>query len=319
MATRWLPALDHGAISGVEVSKSELGKGSDATVYSGVWYGARVAVKILHRALVDPNNTQEGTRALLERFRQECGRLQLLRHPNIVQFLGVIRIDDGRPALVTELLRCSLLHRYQSKPALSLAQSVRLLRDGAAGLSYLHSLSIIHRDITTRNVLVTNDGRAKLADVGLARYAHLAGDNPTQRMYMTEVPGTVLYMAPETFTTRPIYNVEVDVFSYGVLMLALLLCREPAAELLYSPRTQLVDGETQVIPEVARRAGDLRELGFQHALYFVVVRCLQNSPNQRPTSDDLFAQLSNAVQAYAAAEEIDDVQVRLVQQKIKTK
>ena len=141
--------------------QSELGRGSDAAVYRGTWHGAPVAVKLLHDALVDPRNADEGRTALLARFLREGQRLRRLRHPNIVLFLGLCRSRGGLPALVTEIMNGTLADRYKAHPPLTLLQELRLLRDVSAAMSYLHSLDIIHRDLTTRNVLVSNEERAK--------------------------------------------------------------------------------------------------------------------------------------------------------------
>jgi len=212
---------------------SELGRGSDAAVYLGHWYGAPVAVKVLHPELVAPENDPEGSQALVTRFQQEGVRLRRLRHPAVVQFLGIYRSLRGLPALVTELMDGTLFSRYRSIPALTRLQEFRFLRDSAMALAYLHSQSIIHRDLTTRNVLVTKDGRAKVADVGLSRCLH--GHRPTDVMAMTQAPGTLLYMSPESLTEDPRYDIRLDIFSFGVLSMAVLLRREPDGRLLMAP------------------------------------------------------------------------------------
>ena len=217
--------------------QSELGRGSDAAVYRGTWHGAPVAVKLLRDALVDLRDAGEGRTALLAQFLRESQQLRRLRHPNIVLFLGLCRSRGGLPALVTEIMNGTLRDRYQVLPPLTLLQELRLLRDVSAALSYLHSLEIIHRDLTTRNVLVSKDERAKVGDVGLSRSLH--GDHPTDVLAMTQAPGTLLYMSPESLLEEAKYDQSLDIFSLGVLMMALIRRREPDGRLLVSPRIEV--------------------------------------------------------------------------------
>ena len=282
--------------------QSELGRGSDAAVYRGTWHGAPVAVKLLHDALVDPRNADEGRTALLARFLREGQRLRRLRHPNIVLFLGLCRSRGGLPALVTEIMNGTLADRYKARPPLTLLQEFRLLRDVSAAMSYLHSLDIIHRDLTTRNVLVSNEERAKVADVGLSRSLH--GDRPTDVLAMTQAPGTLLYMSPESMSEEAKYNQSLDIFSLGVLMMALILCREPDGRLLVSPRIEVgPSGNVVAIPEVRRRATDLQAVGNGHPLYALITRCLENSKDRRPSALALHSELDGLVRQREGSDE----------------
>ena len=273
---------------------SEIGRGSDAAVYRGTWHGAPVAVKLLHDALVDPRNVEEGRVALLARFLREGQRLRRLRHPNIVLFLGLCRSRGGLPALVTELMDGTLMDRYKARPPLTLLEELRLLRDVSAALSYIHSLDIIHRDLTTRNVLVTKEGRAKVADVGLSRSLH--GDRPTEVLAMTQAPGTLLYMSPESMTEEAKYDLALDIFSFGVLVMALILRQEPDSRLLVSPRIALCpSGNVVSIPEVQRRATHLQAVGNGHPLFTMISRCLENSEDRRPKALELHTELDGLV------------------------
>ena len=288
----------------------ELGRGSDAAVYRGTWHGTPVAVKLLHEALVDPSNAEEGRVALLARFLQEGRRLRRLRHPNIVMFWGLCRSQVGLPALVTELMDGTLMDRYNARPPLGLLQELRLLRDVSAALSYLHSLDIIHRDLTTSNVLVSKEGRAKVADFGLSRSLHddspevlamtqASGTSPTNVLAMTQAPGTLLYMSPESLTAEATYDLAMDIFSFGVLMMALILRREPDSRLLASPNivcTPSPSGSVvRTIPEVQRRIADLGAIPRCHPMFSMIYFCLNNSKDHRPTAQELFANLDGLV------------------------
>ena len=270
-------------IDGVEVDYTRpLGGGADTVVYPGVWQGGPVAVKTLHRLLIDRRNL--GRQDFIARFGRECERLRRLRHENVVEFKGVCRTRDGAPGLVTEKMGESLEKRYLSGE-LSIAEQLKIFQDIAAGLSYVHQEGVIHRDLAPKNVLL---GSAKLADVGVARSIH--GDAvPTM---MTECPGTMAYMPPEAFTDRPQYDDHLDMFSFGVLMMAVINRREPSASLMQAERTvRMQDGTRRSIPEVERRAADFDAIPAEHPLKELIARCLSNEPSLRPSASDVCAEL----------------------------
>ena len=267
--------------------QSKLGRGSDAGVYRGTWYGTPVAVKLLHDALVDPENTEEGKAALLRRFVQEGHRLRSLRHPNVVMFLGMTRWRDDRPVIVTELLNCSLLGRYNAAPRLTPLQELHLLRDTASALAYLHAKNIVHCDLKTENVFVTNEGRAKIGDLGSSR---------SLQECTVQAPGTTLYMSPEALEEGARYGFPLDAFSFGVTLMALVLRREPDGVLLEASRfTTDKDGVVTPVPEVQRRGVDVQAVGGEHPLFAALNRCLENNPDRRPTALEIHSEMNMLV------------------------
>ena len=122
-----------------------------------------------------------------------------LRHPNIVQFLGLFFESNSQiPMLVMEKLDMNLDNLLESVPDLSLLTKLSILGNIANGLVYLHSRlpsPIIHRDLTATNVLLTNSLVAKISDLGNCRIPNM---QPGQLvMMMSEMPGTAVYMPPE--------------------------------------------------------------------------------------------------------------------------
>ena len=139
-----------------------------------------------------------------------------LRHPHIVQFLGVCFLEGQMlPILVMEKMEKSLDDLLESGSNLSLTIKQSLLADVARGLCYLHSHNppIVHRDLTARNVLLTASLLAKISDLGNARFINLQAAN------LTLLPGTVVYMPPEAFDENSEYSTQLDIFSFGHLSL----------------------------------------------------------------------------------------------------
>ena len=145
-----------------------------------------------------------------------------LRHPHIVQFLGVCYLPGSPiPALLMEKLLTSLDNLLETSPNIPLDVKLYLLMGTGRGVVYLHSHTppIAHRDLTARNILIDSGLTAKIADLGVARMVNI---RPGQlAVTMTAGPGNNLYMPPETVqeegATR--YNTSIDIFSFGVVSL----------------------------------------------------------------------------------------------------
>ena len=144
-----------------------------------------------------------------------------LRHPHIVQFLGLCFLQGSAlPVLVMERLDSSLDDLLEGTPDLPLTLKQSLLADVARGLLlYLHARNplIVHRDLSARNVLLTSSLVAKISDLGNARIVNL---QPVQlARTLTRVPGAHVYMPPESFDEGSQYGPQLDIFSFGHLAL----------------------------------------------------------------------------------------------------
>ena len=218
--------------------------------------------------------------------------LSKLRHPNIVQLIGVHYTKETQlPMMVMELLPMSLsqcLERHKQIPGFL---KTSILRDVSLGLLYLHSQTqpIIHRDLTANNVLLTSAMSAKLADLGVARIVNL---NPAQlTTHMTIAPGAPAYMPPEALCDSPLYNEQLDVFSFGNLILHVHTHQWPIPSTIFTtdPRNP-----GKVIPrtEVQRRQTYLDTMD-EGPLKSLAEKCLQNLPDQRPESRILVVELES--------------------------
>jgi serine/threonine protein kinase len=216
---------------------------------------------------------------ILAKFEKECHLLSNLRHPYIVQFLGVyIEKASGTPVIVMEYLPNSLSSLVKSKPTIPRYLQISILYNIALGLAFLHghTPSIIHRDLTANNVLLTSNMVAKIADLGVARILDLT---PTRAMQLTQAPGTAAYMPPETLAQDPSYNTKMDIFSFGVLSLHLVSQVWP----IPTEPVQVVPGGRLIpVSEIDRRKAQFDLMGSSHCVFQLTTQCLQNDPGQRP-------------------------------------
>ena len=277
-------------LTAVRSTANELGRGSYAVVLELEYRGLKCAGKKLYRIL-----HEQGIGHAARRYLEECRLLSQTRHPNIVQFLGVY-FEEGSefPILVMELLPTNLtscLDRYGILPD---EISYSILHDVALGLSYLHGQtpSIIHRDLSANNVLLSYDMTAKISDLGVARILNLT---PLQVSRMTETPGTPAYMPPEVMIADPHYDTSVDEFSYGVMMVHVFTAEWPLPKV----------GQTRIDPsnpdalipvsEAERREDFIRKIGRDHPLIDLITRCLNNNPQRRARAVEIAQRMADLI------------------------
>ena len=268
-------------LTGVGVGEKELGHGSYATVLEVEYLGLKCAGKRIHELL----QRQGDSTYTICRFEEECRLLSQLRHPNIVQFLGV-HFQPGKqvPILVMEFLPTNLNSCIEEYGILPNEISYSILHDVALGLYYLHNqtVAIIHRDLSANNVLLTSNMTAKISDLGVARILNLT---PLQRM--TQNPGTAAYMPPEVMNADPKYDTSIDIFSYGILMIHVLSGRWPEPQ-----EGQIRNESGKMIPvsEAERRNVFLQTIGNNHPLMNLIRRCIDNDPKHRSNIREIVQQ-----------------------------
>ena len=183
------------------------------------------AAKLMHETLFDPTAQydiapQREHRLPIRRFEQECEFLSTLRHPNIIQYLGVHQDPDtGIPILLMELMDESLTNFLEKSPELTPYHiQVNVCHDVSLALSFLHANNIIHRDLSSNNVLLISNVRAKVTDFGMARFTR----NVNTHLTITTCPGTDVYMPPEAVDNTATYTEKIDCFSFGVIVVQTL-------------------------------------------------------------------------------------------------
>ena len=191
-----------------------LGRGGFAAVYEARdrMLDRRVAIKQL---LLEKARDQKA----IKRFMQEARIAAALEHPNIVTVYA-LRIEDRRIYMIMEYLSGGSVKDLLARQGkLSVEQTASLATGVCEGLARLHAKGIIHRDIKAENILLTEDGRPKIIDLGIAHVPEEAGG-----LALTQVgfqPSTVLYSSPEQFRGEKL-DARSDVYQVGELLYHML-------------------------------------------------------------------------------------------------
>ena len=266
-----------------------LGTGAYGQVCKATLDELPCAAKLLHPILVDPNNPRNRTR-----FEQECRFLSEIRHPNIVQYLGVAHDGEtGLPVLLMELMDDSLTHFLeQSEEPLAYHVQVNISHDIALAVAFLHLNHIVHRDLSSNNVLLIGAGsRAKVTDFGMSKLTEL---NP-RMTGLTKCPGTPAYMSPEAMFDPPVYTEKLDCFQAGVLMIQTITRKfpDPGPAMNRVRDARYPTGWINApVPEVQRRHNHLSLIPQTHPILHVAVDCLKDMDSERPSAQQICRYLS---------------------------
>ena len=222
--------------------------------------GLQVAAKCLYPEILPDYN-----RGL---FVHEMNIAANLRHPNLVQFIGATL--EERPVILTELMTISLRARLGEGP-LESAQIQSISRDVALALNYMHLARpkpVLYRDISSANVLLNptsaNSWVAKVSDYGSANFLCKV---------MTTGPGNVAYSAPEASDDPSKQSVKMDVFSFGVMLVEMVI---------------------QKLPDQNIRAKQIRDalvICTLSKLKQLIPKCVDGDPSKRPTIGEVLSQL----------------------------
>ena len=283
--------LNYGAV--VIYHEAVLGVGSFGKVCKAKCGQLSCAVKLLHETLFQDNDP--GISRLVQRFEQECQFLRRIKHPNIVQFLGTIRNHQtGRLGLLTELMDESLTTFLErSTGPLLYHIQLNIAHDVALAMAYLHSNNIIHRDLSSNNVLLIGEGiQAKVTDFGTSTLIDM---NPRMTQ-LTQCPGCIGYMPPEALITPPLYSSKLDCFSHGVLTIQIATRQfpNPGKAHRYIDNPAYPTGQILVpFPEMERRKEHIDQVEPDHPLLPLALHCLKDRDTERPSADELCARLAS--------------------------
>ena len=269
-----LMAIEAGSSLGNYKVVSAIGAGGMGEVYRArdTKLGRDVAIKVLPASLSE--NTDR-----LNRFEQEAQAAGALNHPNVL-VIHHIGIHEGAPYIVSELLEGETLRERMAGAALPQRKAIDYALQIAKGLAAAHDKGIVHRDIKPDNVFITNDGRVKILDFGLAKLTAIDGaqsqtEVPTRKVNTD--PGTVMgtmgYMSPEQLKGQAADH-RSDIFSFGAILY----------EMLSGKRAFRGDSMAETMSAILREdPPDLSETNktVSPALERVVRHCLEKNPAER--------------------------------------
>ena len=274
-----------------------LGIGSYGSVCKALCDNLLCAAKIIHQTLIDPNahqriERQREHRLPISRFMQECEFMSTIRHPNIVQYLGTRQDPQtGLPVLLMELMDDSLTHFLESsQDAIPYHIQVNFCHDITLAISYLHSNGITHRDLSSNNVLLCGNVKAKVTDFGMAKLGDISPQ--ATLVSFTTCPGTDAYMPPEAVKDKSVYTAKIDCFAIGTLIIQILTrCfPEPGDRLrtIQIVHPQFPGGTVDVrVPEIERRQNHISLVDPNHPLLPIALHCLKDSDIERPSAQEL--------------------------------
>src|ERR1035437_568751 len=253
--------------------QSPIGAGGMGEVYRArdARLNRDVAIKILPASFsADPER--------LQRFARESRAAAALNHPNILSIFDIGE-DHGAPYVVSELLEGETLRDRLRNGPLSSRKAIDYAQQIAKGLAAAHEKGIVHRDLKPENLFITNDGRVKILDFGLAKLtrpeADLSGDAPTQQVGTEAgtVMGTVGYMSPEQVRGKS-SDSRSDIFSFGAVLYEMVSGKRAFhGESSVETMSAILKEEPPDLAETNRNVSP--------ALERIVRHCLEKNPAER--------------------------------------
>uniref|UniRef100_A0A5S6R0I2 Raf homolog serine/threonine-protein kinase n=1 Tax=Trichuris muris TaxID=70415 RepID=A0A5S6R0I2_TRIMR len=257
----------------------KIGSGSFGTVYKGHWFGP-VAIKKLN--IGEPGPVQ------LQAFKNEVAVLKKTRHVNILLFMGWVR--EPHLAIVTQWCEGSSLYKHlhvnEPRTEFSVYQIIDIAKQTAQGMDYLHSKNIIHRDLKSNNIFLTDDWTVKVGDFGLATVkTRWSGSQQSN-----QPTGSILWMAAEVIrmeVTNP-YSHQSDVYSYGIVLFELTSNQLPYSHINNKDQILFMVGRGFLKPDLNRLRPDV-----PNALRKLIETCIRFQPFERPEMKKILGALES--------------------------
>ncbi|KAF0700120.1 Aste57867_9351 [Aphanomyces stellatus] len=242
-----------------------IGKGAFGEVILAEFCGTAVVMKRMHRHRINA--------AAVKEFTDEILLMCQLRHPNVVQFIGASWNTYSNIGFVLEYVGQGDLYvviHDKRIPKSWTDPFHRIAVDSARGICYLHSKTIIHRDLKSSNILISPTYTAKICDLGMSKSMEELKANEKQ-------VGTPLWTAPEVVTGGH-FSLKSDVYAFGIILTELVTRKVPYAEMTKTKSAY------KIMLEVA--ASGLRPAlpaWLPQELRHLILTCLDESPDKRPS------------------------------------
>jgi serine/threonine-protein kinase len=282
---------------------SHLGSGGMGDVYQATdtKLSRSVAIKLLPAAFASDAER-------LSRFSREAQTLASLNHPNIAQIYGIEESGDTR-CIVMELVQGETLQARIQRGAIPVNEALKIAKQIAEAFEAAHDRGIIHRDLKPGNVMLTEDGKIKVLDFGLAKAYN---DNPSSNANLSNSPtmmsmagttgiilGTAAYMSPEQAKGRAVDR-RTDIFAFGCVLY----------EMLTGKRAFDGDDVTDILGAVLRIEPDWTQLpqDLPAGVGKLVRLCLQKNPkNRRSDATDVRLDIEQIEQDPGPAAQVDRI------------
>ncbi len=253
----------------------QMATGGMASIYEAVdtRLDRKVAVKIMHSHLAQDEQ-------FVERFIREAKAAAALSHPNIVAVQDQGWNQNGTPAifLVMEMIEGHTLREYLNEQGrLSVQDGIKFLLPVLSALSAAHKIGIVHRDIKPENILISKEGRIKIADFGLAKGPLLGG---TMTAESSVILGSVSYLSPEQ-VQRGVADSRSDVYSIGITAFEIFTGKKPfeGAEPIQIAYMHV----NNRVPKTSTLVN-----GIPEELYELIYAATSANPDERPRDATIF-------------------------------
>lgn len=224
--------------------EEQAGGGAVAEVYRGTDLKDNSVVAI--KRLID--TAKQADDAQIERFERESQAMEALSHPNIVNVIDTIFVNNDHFIVMDYVEGGSLADLLKRQKQLDVDYALKIAHDIASAMIVVHDEDIIHRDIKPDNILIARDGRARLTDFGMARFTYMS--RLTQKDLMV---GSMMYMAPEQFKTGEAVK-RSDIWQFGVTIYESIAGEQPFSKphfIVIQPHTPLATKRPDVPENVS--------------------------------------------------------------------
>ena len=269
----------------IQETNESLGVGTYGKILKVFYYGATCVAKELS-STPRTGSLKVGTSQndLKDYLLKKSQPLTQLRHPNVVQFFGIDFKPDSsrnvRPIMVMEMMESSLSALLESQPNISIGVKLSILLDVSLGLRYLHSQkpAVVHCNLTSNNVLLTSQLQAKISDVGITQM--MGNWQQLQKKSALFVAPEIRTDTPKLLSTELACQPSVDIFSYGTVVLHTITQQWPEQQL----DDDTVRQGDMIQTEVQKHQSQINQIATKSkGLNSLVLLCLDNDPNKRPT------------------------------------